>query len=152
MGQRGVELLRDVRKNSRENLIGDEGDGDDLAHPPEYHGGSRGRHGFSNPEHAACFGFGQGQCRGAIAHRPAAATPGNLLDLPVLPRGRYAQCAFEHVARRGEYARLDGHVTLGLLECHTSSFNSRTHSYGGMPDLNYTDDTVKTGKRLPPAP
>ena len=40
MRQRGVELLRDVRKNSRENLIGDEGDGDNLAHPPEYHRGS----------------------------------------------------------------------------------------------------------------
>jgi hypothetical protein len=39
MRQRCIELLRDVRKNSRENLIEEEGDGDDLAHPSEHHGG-----------------------------------------------------------------------------------------------------------------
>ncbi|MFL9911021.1 hypothetical protein [Paraburkholderia sp. RL17-337-BIB-A] len=40
MRQACIELLRDVGKNSRENLIGDEGDGDNLAHPSEHHGGS----------------------------------------------------------------------------------------------------------------
>ena len=40
MRQRSIELLSDVGKNSRENLIGDKGNGDDLAHPPEYHRGS----------------------------------------------------------------------------------------------------------------
>ncbi|MFM0200812.1 hypothetical protein PQR53_13165 [Paraburkholderia fungorum] len=40
VGQVCIELLRDVGKNSRENLIGDEGDGNNLAHPSEHHGGS----------------------------------------------------------------------------------------------------------------
>jgi hypothetical protein len=39
MRQRCIELLRGVRKNSRENLIEEEGNGDNLAHPSEHHGG-----------------------------------------------------------------------------------------------------------------